>query len=143
VLYTSSEAHIVAIDGIADGAVGLASPLAAPFEAGAVLSELATVTYGTRLAVDGSQHLVRVSSGGSEQPILDNVVEFSVVTDTEDPLAATRLAWTLRVQAPSAAFRGPAGFLFRQGGTATLSRHWIPDVEFRMVVALRNREAAR
>ena len=143
VLYTSSEAHIVAIDGIANGAVVLASPLGAPFEAGAVLSELATVTYGTRRAVDGSQHLVRVSSGGSEQPILDNVVEFSVVTDTEDPLAAARLAWTLRVQAPSAAFRGPAGFLFRQGGTATHSRHWIPDVEFRMVVALRNREAAR
>jgi hypothetical protein len=45
------------------------------------------------------------------------------------------------VQAPSTAFRGPAGFLFRRAGTATRARDWIADVEHRMVVAVRNREA--
>jgi hypothetical protein len=38
------------------------------------------------------------------------------------------------------AFRGPAGPLFRRAGTATRPRAWIPDVEQRMVVAVRNRE---
>ncbi|HUE90321.1 MAG TPA: hypothetical protein VMO26_29915 [Vicinamibacterales bacterium] len=142
VLYTETTAHLAVIDGTAEGAVSLAPPLPAAFPAGAVLSELMTVTYGTRPGPDGSRRLVRISSGGAEQPVLDNVVEFTATTDTANPLAAALLTWTLRVQAPSADFRGPAGFLFRQGGTATQARNWVPDVQVRMVVALRNREAA-
>jgi hypothetical protein len=141
VLYTSAAAQIVTIDGTAPGAVALVPPLGAAFPAGAVLSELVTTTYGTRPAAGGSLRLVRISSGGAEQPMLDNVVEFTATTDTADPLAATRFAWTLRVQAPSPHFRGPAGSLFRRGGSATHARRWVPDVELRMVVALRNREA--
>jgi type II secretory pathway pseudopilin PulG len=140
VLYSSSAAHLTAIATTAPGAVLLASPLVAAFPQGAVLSELVTVTYGTRPAADGSQRLVRISSGGAEQPMLDHVVEFAAMTDADDPLAAAQLALTLRVQAPSPHFRGPAGFLFRQAGSATHARRWIPDVELRMVVALRNRE---
>ncbi len=141
-LYASDVVSTVSISEIFDGAVTLASPLNAPFPAGAVLAEFISVTYGTRAVVDGSQRLVRISSGGAEQPMLDNVVAFTVATDTGDPTDAGRLTWTLRVQAPSGAFRGPAGLLFLHAGTASRARDWIPDVEHRMVVAVRNREVS-
>ena len=141
-LYASDAVSTVSISEIFDGAVTLAWPLNVSFPAGAVLAEFVSVTYGTRAVVDGSQRLVRISSGGAEQPMLDNVVAFTVATDTGDPTTAGRLMWTLRVQAPAAAFRGPAGFLFHYAGTAARARDWIPDVEHRMVVALRNREAS-
>lgn len=140
VLYSHTGARVVAIGGTAAGAVSLAAPLPAPAEAGSVLAEIVTVTYGTRAVSDGSQRLVRLTTGGAEQPILDHVVEFSVASDTADPLVAASLSWRLRVQAPSPALRGPAGDLFRQAGTATRARRWLPDVEVRMAVALRNVE---
>ena len=142
ILYTSAAVATVAIEAAANDAVTLGSPLTAPFPAGAVLAAFVRVTYGTRSVADGSQRLVRVSTGGAEQPMLDNVVTFTLAADTGNPLDAGRVSWTLRVQAPSAAFRGPAGALFRHGGTATRPRAWIPDVEHRMSVAVRNREAA-
>jgi type II secretory pathway pseudopilin PulG len=140
-LYTSDGVSAVSIAATDNGTVTLDSPLTTPFPAGAVLTEFVSVTYGTRPLADGSQRLVRISTGGAEQPLLDNVVAFSVATDTGQPLDAARLSWSLRVQAPSTAFRGPAGFLFRRAGTATRARDWIADVEHRMVVAVRNREA--
>jgi type II secretory pathway pseudopilin PulG len=142
VLYTSAAVATVTIDAVANGAVTLSAPLAVAFPPDAVLAQLVRVTYGTRPVGDGSQQLVRVSTGGAEQPMLDNVVAFTLLTDTGHPLDAGRVSWTLRVQAPSPAFRGPGGSLFRRPGTATHSRHWVPDVEHRMVVALRNREAS-
>ena len=141
-LYTTEALSTVSIDASADGTVTLDSPLTTAFPAGAVLAEFVTVTYGTRPVADGSQRLVRISTGGAEQPVLDNVVAFTVAPDTGDPLDATRLSWNLRVQAPSPAFRGPAGLLFRRAGTATRTGDWIADVEHRMVVAVRNREAS-
>jgi hypothetical protein len=141
VLYTTAAVSTVTIDAVGTGAVMLASPLTVPFPAGAVMAALVSVTYGIRSAADGSQRLVRVSTGGAEQPMLDNVVAFTLATDTGNPLDAGRVSWTLRVQAPSAAFRGPAGTLFRHGGTATRLRAWIADVEHHMAVAVRNREA--
>ena len=141
-LYTSAAVTTVAIDAVANGAVTIGAPLTVPFPEGSVLAGFVSVTYGIRLAADGSHQLVRVSTGGAEQPMLDNVVAFTLLTDTGHPLEAGRVSWTLRVQAPSRAFRGPAGSLFRRPGTATRMRHWIPDVEHRMVVALRNREAS-
>jgi type II secretory pathway pseudopilin PulG len=142
VLYTSGAVATVTIDAVANGAVMLSSPLAAAFPADAVLAQFSRVTYGTRPVADGSQQLVRVSTGGAEQPMLDNVVAFTLLSDTGHPLDAGRVSWTLRVQAPLPAFRGPAGWLFRRPGTATRSRDWVPDIEHRMVVALRNREAS-
>jgi hypothetical protein len=35
--------------------------------------------------------------------------------------------------------RGPAGTLFRHGGTARAPRAWVPDIELRTSVALRMR----
>jgi hypothetical protein len=138
VLSTGVSASSVAIDHADEGTVTLASPLPAAFPAGAVLAELLTVTYGVRHGGDGSSRLVRITSGGAEQPVLDNLVEFTVSTDSGDPVAPARLFVTLRVQAPSERLRGPAGYLFRHAGTATQGRRWIPDVEIRTAVAVRN-----
>lgn len=138
VLYTNAAALDVIVVDTSEGTVTLASPLTTAFDAGAVLAELDTVMYGIRQVGNGSHRLVRISSGGAEQPLLDNVVEFTIMADTGDPLAPGRLSWTLRVQAPSADLRGPAGYLFRQAGTATQGRRWLPDVEIRMAVTVRN-----
>jgi type II secretory pathway pseudopilin PulG len=143
VLYSSAGAAAVSIDRPAEGVVVLTRPLGVAFPAGAVLCEIITVSYGTRHVADGSRRLVRLTTGGAEQPMLDHVVEFSAATDTGDPVLASSLSWILRVQAPAAAFRGPAGFLFRRAGTATRARQWVPDVEVRGAVALRNAEASR
>lgn len=138
VLYTSATAHRVTIGDTGEGTVTLAAPLTIAFEADAVLAELDTVSYGIRDVGNGSHRLVRISSGGAEQPLLDNVVEFTITADTGDPHAPGRLSWILRVQAPSADLRGPAGYLFRQAGTATQGRRWLPDAEIRMAVTVRN-----
>jgi hypothetical protein len=141
VLYTSGAAATVTIDAVANGAVTLDVPLAVAFPAGAVLAGFVSVTYGIRPVADGSHQLVRISTGGAEQPMLDHVVAFTLTTDTNHPVELGRVSWTLRVQAPLPAFRGQAGSLFRRPGTATRSHHWVPDIEHRMNVALRNREA--
>ena len=48
------------------------------------------------------------------------------------------VAVTLRVEAASAALRGPAGLLFSRGGTATDAKRWVPDHEIRFTVSPRN-----
>jgi hypothetical protein len=141
-LYAGAAVSTVSLDAAANGTVTLSAPLPRPFPAGAVLAEFVSVTYGTRPDGAGAHRLVRGSTGGAEQPMLDNVVAFALASDTEDPLDVGRLSCTLRVQAPSAAFRGPAGPLFHRAGTATHMRTWVPDVEHRMVVAIRNREVS-
>jgi hypothetical protein len=55
-----------------------------------------------------------------------------------DLLRIRAIAVTLRVQAATAALRGPAGALFRNGGTAHNASRWVPDQEVRFVVAPRN-----
>jgi hypothetical protein len=60
-----------------------------------------------------------------------------------DLLRVRAIAVTLRLQAASAALRGPAGVLFAYGGTATSARRWVPDVEVRVQVAPRNLNLAR
>jgi hypothetical protein len=45
---------------------------------------------------------------------------------------------TLRVQSAIASLRGPAGTLFRNGGTARGSDRYVPDVEVRFDVTPRN-----
>ena len=136
-LYTASSHAVVVVETTVVGAVAVARPLVSSFPPGAILSEFVTVTYGTRPAADRSHRLIRITSGEAEQPILDNVVHFEVATDSNDLFATTRVVLTLRVQTPHAELRGPAGQLFRLGGTATHVRRWVPDLELRAVVALR------
>lgn len=55
-----------------------------------------------------------------------------------DLLRIRRVRVTLRVQAASAALRGPAGILFMQGGSATSRERYVPDREIRFDVSPRN-----
>ena len=56
----------------------------------------------------------------------------------EDLLAIRIVQVTLRVEAASAALRGPAGPLFVRGGTAWSGERYLPDREIRFTVAPRN-----
>ncbi|MGH9174487.1 MAG: PilW family protein [Vicinamibacterales bacterium] len=225
VVYDASRAVTFTVGTIsAGGFVHAASGLPAGFAHGAIVAERTTSSYGLRTSADGSQRLVRVSPGGAEQPVLQNVVDFAVRvegrSDAPQPgpvddgrpsygPAAPRLdqddsrdAWgpgencttardgqgvaiprlaalspapdpvpistslitdgpwcpdgsdplrfdadllrvrsvelRLRVEAASAVLRGPAGRLFRRPGTERNAARWVPDVEMRVTVRMRN-----
>jgi hypothetical protein len=55
-----------------------------------------------------------------------------------DLLRLREIEVRLRVEAPAAALRGPVGRLFRRPGTQTHAARWVPDVELRITVGLRN-----
>ncbi len=55
-----------------------------------------------------------------------------------DLLRVRRVSIRVRVEAASAAFRGPAGPLFTRGGTATDAARLLPDVEAQFAVAPSN-----
>ena len=137
-LYNGATAQRVTIEDIGDAFVRLRAPLPTPFAAGAVLAEVVSNTYGTRATADGSRQLVRISTNGAEQPLLDNVSEFEILPDAIDPFRVRSIAIRLRLEAASPELRGPAGYLFRRAGTSTNPRRWVPDVELRARVALRN-----
>jgi prepilin-type N-terminal cleavage/methylation domain-containing protein len=138
IVYDAAHAEIVTIDSVAAGRVVLDRSITSTFAAGSVLSELTTTSYGTRGNADGSRQLVRLTSGGAEQPVLDNVVDFEITTNTADVSRVTQVSIRLRMEASSAVMRGPAGYLFRRAGTATRARQWVPDIELRLTIALRN-----
>jgi prepilin-type N-terminal cleavage/methylation domain-containing protein len=138
VLYQEAGAEVVTLSDTGDGFVTVVAPLVVGFAKDAVLSEVVRTTYGLRRGADGSGQLVRLTTGGAEQPMLDNVVEFEVVPNSDDPLRVESVQIRLRIEAASAALRGPAGYLFRRRGTAANPRLWLPDVELRITVALRN-----
>jgi prepilin-type N-terminal cleavage/methylation domain-containing protein len=138
VIYNTAAAERVEIRAIGAALIVLERPLATDFPAGSVLAELITTRYGTRRRADGSRQLVRISSGGAEQPMLDNVARFDVATDTVDPLRVGLVTIHLRLEASSASLRGPAGYLFTRPGTALHARYWVPDAELRFAVSPRN-----
>jgi prepilin-type N-terminal cleavage/methylation domain-containing protein len=121
----------------AAGSVTLVSPLASAFSAGSVLVATTITAFGLRADPDGAFRLVR-STGGAEQPMLDHVVAFDVTVRGADPLHPHAVDLVLRVEAPSAAMRGPAGRFFVRPGTARRPSLWVPDVEIRATIALRN-----
>ena len=60
-----------------------------------------------------------------------------------DLLRIRKIGVTLRVQTAVAALRGPAGILFRRGGTSAGGFRWVPDQELRFDVSPRNLNLAR
>jgi hypothetical protein len=54
-----------------------------------------------------------------------------------------KIVATVRVQAALAAMRGPAGALFRIGGTSTSATRWVPDQQARFEVSPRNMNLGR
>jgi prepilin-type N-terminal cleavage/methylation domain-containing protein len=138
IVHDAAGAVNVTVDSVsADGIVRLARPLSASFTAGAVMAAVSVITYGVRDEGGGSFRLVRVSSG-SEQPLLQNVVDFEVSARGVDALRIQQIDFRLRVEAAAPNLRGPAGRLFRRAGTARKAGHWVPDVEVRASVATRN-----
>jgi hypothetical protein len=135
-LYDTVHGEVVTVSAVTAGVIRFSTPLTSAFAAGSVLASAASTAYGLRPAPDGSFRLVR-STGASEQPLLDDVVDFRVRVVGVDPLHPRRVELSLRVEAPSAAMRGPAGRFFRRPGTAARTADWVPDVETTTTVSLR------
>lgn len=130
-------AELVDVNAVTGGAIRFGAPVASAFGAGAVLASAAVTAYGLRPAPDGSFRLVR-STSTSEQPLLDNVVDFRVHVVGSDPQHVRFVELSIRVEAPSESMRGPAGRFFRRPGTALRPAAWVPDVEIKTTVSLRN-----
>ena len=136
-LFDETVAQFVTVQSIGiGGAISIASPLTRAAPARAVLAAVEITSIGLRPDVDGSWRLVR-SKQGSEQPVLDHIVSFDVEAHGPDPLHVTRVDLRLRLETASAAMRGPAGYLFRRGGTSQRAHQWVPDVELRASIAPR------
>jgi hypothetical protein len=142
VLFDDASAELVAVQLAGAGAVQLTAPLAAAFPVGATLAGVVTTAYGLRSTSNGSQTLVRRTAGGAEQPLVDNVATLQIEGDDPDPSRLRRVSVTLRVEASSDAYRG-SGDWFARPGTATHLSRWVPDVELRADIALRNRGGFR
>jgi hypothetical protein len=138
-IYTSNAAEAGTVNAIANGVVFLMAPLATAFPKAAVVSTITETTYGSTPDAAGHLRLVRLTDGGAKQPILDHVAHFSIATDDPEVGSPRLLSLRLRVQTAAAHLRGPAGYLFAEPGTAAGPRQWLPDVELRAEVALRNR----
>ena len=117
VLFTPGSAERVRIAATGQQFLQLTTPLTSAFPAGAVIAELITNTYGLRDAGPGLHRLVRLTGGGAEQPLVDNVVAFQVSADEDDLADARRVSVLLRVRAV---------------------HEQLPDVELRTGIALRN-----
>jgi hypothetical protein len=136
-LYDTVHAQAVNVSLVAGAVIRFDAPLTSAFPAGAVLVSATITAYGLRPAPDGAFRLVR-STGASEQPLIDDVVDFRVRVVGADPLHVKQVELLLRLEAPSDTMRGPAGRLFRRPGSALRTAAWVPDVETRTTVALRN-----
>lgn len=131
-----AEAVVVTDVNVGTGTLFLAAPVGRSVERGTVIAAVERTTYGLRRAGDGSARLVRITSGGAEQPVIDHAVELEISL-WPDLARIRRVDVRLRVEAASAELRGPAGPFFRRPGTATHAVRWVPDVELSASVALR------
>jgi hypothetical protein len=60
-----------------------------------------------------------------------------------DLLRIRRIAITVRVEVAITSLRGPAGALFKHGGTSQGGHSWVPDIEARFDIAPRNLNLSR
>jgi hypothetical protein len=137
VLVSDGNVELVTIEAPLADAVLVGEPLAHGFPADAVLCRVVTSIYGLRVVNGAAARLVRLTDGGAEQPLLDDVVAFEVTADSVNSAAMRRVSLRLRVEAAPDDLRGPAGVLFARAGTARSARRWLPDIELRADVALR------
>jgi prepilin-type N-terminal cleavage/methylation domain-containing protein len=122
------------------GMLTTGAPLARAFESGAIVAAVRRTTYGIRAQPDGSNRLVRISTAGAEQPLIDHVTTFrlALAPAGADPRTARRIDLLFRIEAAAGHLRGPAGVLFQRGGTAATPHHWVRDLELSASVALRH-----
>jgi hypothetical protein len=69
--------------------------------------------------------------------------QFSSSRWDADLLRVRRIAVTIRIEAATAALRGPAGALFAHGGTSRGGIRWVPDAIARFEIAPRNLAVGR
>lgn len=110
-------------------------------------------------AYNGSEHLPRlpVLSSGENQNALVRLTE-AQLTDglpgwcpdehnanryDADLLRIRKIGVTIRIQTSRASMRGPAGLLFRNGGTSGTATRWVPDQEVKFQVSPRNLNLGR
>jgi hypothetical protein len=115
------------------GVIAFTPPLPRDYGPGSGVTAIDRTTFGMRDEGDGTATLVRRSAGGAEQPVLRHVVSFEAAEPTP-----SRLTVRLRVEAAADALRGPAGLLFHRAGTAQAATQWVPDLELRTTITLRN-----
>jgi type II secretory pathway pseudopilin PulG len=137
VLFTNTTSELVRVAAVFNDSVALTAGVTRDFPVDAVLSRVVTTTYGVRPS-GADFSLVRRTDGGAEQALLDHVVKFELGADNPKASASRLVTVRLRVQTAAAHLRGPAGDLFVHGGTASGPRQWIPDIELRAELALRN-----
>jgi prepilin-type N-terminal cleavage/methylation domain-containing protein len=72
-----------------------AAPLRHTFEPGTLVAAVERTTYGLRTDADGNTRLVRRTSGGAEQPVVDRVAQFdlSFWAASEPPMPGVYEAW--------------------------------------------------
>jgi prepilin-type N-terminal cleavage/methylation domain-containing protein len=128
-------------------------PTIGPSDTAYPVNENCAFTY------DGSRHLPRlpVLPSGENTAALVQLTE-SQLTDglpawcpdesraaryDVDLLRIRKIGVTVRLQTAMAALRGPAGVLFRNGGTSRSATKWVPDQEVRFQVSPRNLNLGR
>ena len=93
-------------------------------------------------ALDAGTTLVRLSAGlltdGPWCPDSANPHRYDA-----DLLRIRKIGITLRVEAASAALRGPAGLLFTRAGSSRTPSRWLPDQELRFEIAPLNLSLGR
>jgi prepilin-type N-terminal cleavage/methylation domain-containing protein len=142
VLFSESAAEVVDVHSTGGGWLQLSTPVTQSFPAGAAVCRVEVTRYGVRSVGGGVWRLVRLTSGGAEQPLLDNVVAFEIAPDVIDFSRMRRLTVRLRLQAGSDDLRG-SGDWFANGGRAARLSRWVSDVELRTDLALRNQGGFR
>jgi hypothetical protein len=151
---------VFTISGVAGSTVSLEQvrhALARPFEPGSRIVEIEATTYYLRVDEQARAYqLMRYNGRNSDAPVVDHVVSLAfeyvgeagggaglaplapVDVARNPPPIVRRVRARVRVQAAVESLRGPAGALFRHGGSARQARRWAPDLETTMDVALRN-----
>jgi type II secretory pathway pseudopilin PulG len=96
-VFDTSRSETVVISSVTPAAwlITLEAPLRHPFEAGAVVAAIERTTYGLRADGAGRGRLVRRTTGGAEQPVVDHVAAFEVSLwgSAEPPRPGAHPAW--------------------------------------------------
>jgi prepilin-type N-terminal cleavage/methylation domain-containing protein len=80
VVFDAIHAQLVTVVQVtaADGTLNVAPPLMTDYARGALIAGVERTTFGLRAGGGGTSRLVRVTSGGAEQPLVDDVSQLDI-----------------------------------------------------------------
>jgi prepilin-type N-terminal cleavage/methylation domain-containing protein len=89
------ESVVIAFVDAATWVITLENPLRQTFEPGTLVAAIERTTYGLRSDANGNTRLVRRTSGGAEQPVVDHVAAFelSLWGVAEPPIPGAQANW--------------------------------------------------